>query len=87
MRDIDLAWALADAVKDSLKRGERMNAYVALGAGDTDSAIRQFVPAVVRLRVALPANVARALEKWSSVHDDESRSFVVRSRRAGAPGH
>jgi hypothetical protein len=77
VRDVDLAWALADAVKDSLKRGERMNAYVALGAGDTDSAIRQLMSAAARLRIVLPSNVTHALADWSSVKDVEPQSLGV----------
>jgi hypothetical protein len=70
MRSVDLAWTLAASVKDHLDAQERNLIYMALGSGDTYSAIRGLISAAVRERVWLPRNLINALLDWQSAHDD-----------------
>jgi hypothetical protein len=92
VHDINLAWDLADALRDILEPGERIGAYVALDGGDTYTAIRQLTSAAVRARIPLPADMTTALFDWWSAQDggDSELGTVVaslrtRSDRVSAP--
>jgi hypothetical protein len=50
----ELAWALAGAADRCVEPGERFYIYVALGAGDTDTAIAGLRRAVAREQRELP---------------------------------
>jgi hypothetical protein len=81
MRSVDLAWTLAASAKDHLDTAERNLIYVALGSGDTYSAIRRLISVAVRERVPLPQNLIDALQDWNSAHHDRDTklSAVIRS--------
>jgi hypothetical protein len=92
VHDINLAWDLADALRDILEPGEHIGAYVALGGGDTYTAIRQLASAAVRAGLALPADMTTALFDWWSAQDvgDSELATVIaslrnRSDRVSAP--
>jgi hypothetical protein len=40
LHQVELAWALVDATRDGMKRAQRIDTCVAIGSGDTRSAIR-----------------------------------------------
>jgi hypothetical protein len=64
-----LAWSLAEACNHCLDPAERCNIYVALGSGDTRTAISRLVMAAARQPTTLSPEVAVALRAWWAAHD------------------
>lgn len=65
-----LAWSLAEACRHSLSETEKCVVYVALGAGDTRTAINELVRAAAWEHIALSPEVAVALRSWWAAYDD-----------------
>lgn len=64
VHDLDLAWALAAATHDRLDAAERNAAYVEVGGGDTETAIRRLTSVAVREQVGMTPQLADALRAW-----------------------
>jgi hypothetical protein len=74
--EAELAWALARVADPHLNAVERNRVYVAIGVGDIFGAIDFLIRAVVRQRLALPADLVVRFTAWLDVyagHDDEPR--------------
>jgi hypothetical protein len=74
VNEAKLAWALAQAAHPYLTGIERHDVYVAIGGGETFSAIRCLLTAVVRARQALPRDLLMKFEEWLDAYvgsDDE----------------
>jgi hypothetical protein len=69
MNYTQLAWSLAEACNHCLDQSERCAIYVALGSGDTRTAISRLVSAAARQPVRLSPDVAVALRAWWVAHD------------------
>ena len=67
---VELAWKLADSVHEYLLTLERHRVYVALGSGDTDTAIIDLISVAARERIMLPRMVIAGLQLWHTAHDD-----------------
>jgi hypothetical protein len=94
VNEAELAWAFAQAANPNpyLTAIERNDVYVAIGGGETFSAIRCLITAVVRARQALPRDLLMKFEKWLDAYvrnDDEPhvRKLIglVKSRPVDAP--
>jgi hypothetical protein len=59
-----LAWALAEITHPYFYVAERNDIYVAIGAGDTFSAICSLITVIVRERLPLLADVVAMLPSW-----------------------
>jgi hypothetical protein len=68
LQEHDLAWALADIADPQCRCTERHNIYVAIGVGDTFSAIRALVMVIVREGLPLPLDLVAALASWLDAH-------------------
>ena len=68
MQDQDLAWALADIADPQCRCEERHYIYVAIGVGDTFSAIRALVMVIVREGLSLPLDLVAELPSWLNAH-------------------
>ena len=62
--EASLAWALADAVSVCFTWLDHVGIYIALGAGETCSAIEQILGIAVRKRYPLPATLISTLAVW-----------------------
>jgi hypothetical protein len=69
MNYAQLAWSLAEACNHCLDPSERCTIYVALGSGDTRTAISRLVRAAARQPVRLSPEVTVALRAWWVAHD------------------
>jgi len=72
--EIDLAWALALAVKPQLNVGEHNYIFVTIGAGDTFAAIRALLKWVVLKRIPVAPDLALRCASWLDAyagHEDE----------------
>jgi hypothetical protein len=65
-----LAWSLAETCSHCLNESEKCAVYVALGSGDTRTAISKLVKAAARQHVTLSTETAVALRAWWVAHDD-----------------
>jgi hypothetical protein len=70
MNYAQLAWSLAESCSHSLNESEKCAVYVALGSGDTRTAISKLVKAAARQHVTLSTETAAALRAWWVAHDD-----------------
>ena len=70
MADIELAWELAEGGARHLDATERDNLYVAIGAGETFSAVKLLMHAVVGNGVALRAETIIRLLAWLDGYRD-----------------
>jgi hypothetical protein len=64
-----LAWSLAEACNHCLEPAQRCAIYVALGSGDTRTAISRLVRAAARQPITLAPEVALELRAWWVAHD------------------
>ena len=74
VQEINLAWALAEAVKPHLSAIERNRVFMAIGAGETFAAIRGLVKSVAVKRIALRPDLAQQCITWLHAYvgqDDE----------------
>lgn len=78
MHPSDLAWLLAVAAGDRLEESKRFDVYVALGAGDTSTAIRELVQVAAREQVELDAEVISAVNAWWPAHKDYDPAQVAK---------
>jgi hypothetical protein len=69
MNYAQLAWSLAEACNHCLNPAERCKIYVALGSGDTRTAISRLVMAAAQQPITLSPEVALALRAWWAAHD------------------
>ena len=67
---VELAWILTIDAERWLTTEERLNAYVKLGAGDTEAAISDLIGVVVREQVGLSHGVVAALWRWLAGYPD-----------------
>jgi hypothetical protein len=65
-----LAWSLAETCSHCLNESEKCAIYVALGSGDTRTAIGNLVKAAARQHVTLSKETAAALRAWWVAHHD-----------------
>ena len=80
MHHVELAWALTEAANHCLNGSKRFDVYLALGAGDTYTVIRDLTRAVMREQVELAAEVVAALGTWWAAHqggDDRHIAALV----------
>ena len=76
IRDVDLAWALALAVKPQLNIGERNYVFVTIGAGDTFAAIGNLLKCIAVKRIPIGPDLAQRCASWLDAyvgHEDELR--------------
>lgn len=66
----DLAWMLADSITGYLTDHQRFGVYVALGAGDYQTVIRDLARTAAEIPLALPASAAGALNAWNRLYGD-----------------
>ena len=77
MHHVELAWALTEAADHCLDESKRFDVYLALGAGDTYTAIRDLTRILVREQVQLAAEVVAALGAWWAAHRDGDDHHVT----------
>jgi hypothetical protein len=77
MHDTELAWSLAEAAGHCLDGSKRSDVYVALGAGDTYTVIRDLTRVAVREQVELAAEVVVALRAWCAAHEDTENRYAA----------
>jgi hypothetical protein len=68
MQEQNLAWALAEIADPCFGVAERNDIYVAIGAGDTFSAIHASVAVIAREGLPLPFELVAALPSWLNAH-------------------
>jgi hypothetical protein len=73
-----LAWALADAADAHLDTGERHDVYIALGAGETLSAICVLTAVIARRRLALPADLVSEFTNWLDTYAGHAQEPFLR---------
>jgi hypothetical protein len=74
VQEINLAWALAEAVKPYLSAVERNHVFMAIGAGENFSAIRGLFKSVAIKRIALRPDLVQQCATWLHAyvgHKDE----------------
>jgi hypothetical protein len=74
VQEINLAWALAEAVKPYLSAVERNHVFMAIGAGENFSAIRGLFKSVAIKRIALRPDLVQQCTTWLHAyggHKDE----------------
>jgi hypothetical protein len=74
MTEINLAWALADAVKPHLNAVERSHLFVAIGAGETFPAIRHLLKLAAVRQVPVRPDLVQQCASWLRAyvgHTDE----------------
>jgi hypothetical protein len=74
VHDANLAWAVAEAAKPHLSDTERNAVFVAIGAGETFTAIRQLFRLVGIKRIPLGPELLRQCRTWLQAyggHEDE----------------
>lgn len=74
MTEINLAWALADAVKPHLNAVERTHLFVAIGAGETFPAIRHLLRLASERQIPLRPDLVQQCASWLQAyvgHTDE----------------
>jgi len=64
-----LAWSLAETCSHCLNESEKCGVYVALGSGDTRTAISKLVKAAARQQLTLSTDVTAALRAWWVAQD------------------
>jgi recombinational DNA repair protein (RecF pathway) len=64
-----LAWSLPETCSHCLNEIEKCAVYVALGSGDTRTAISKLVKAAARQQLTLSTDVAAALRAWWVAQD------------------
>jgi hypothetical protein len=62
--EAELAWALAQATHPHLDTVERHDIYIAIGVGETFSAIASLIATVVGRQLSLPAQLVNRLVSW-----------------------
>jgi hypothetical protein len=70
MNHVDLAWALAGAAEQCLTARQRLDCYVALGAGDLATAIEISTRALVLHGAEISAGTGAALRNWRDAYPD-----------------
>lgn len=70
MSYVQLAWSLAETCSQCLSESEKCAVYVALGGGDTHTAISKLVKAAARENISLSVDAAAALQVWWAAHKD-----------------
>jgi hypothetical protein len=73
-----LAWALAHAAAPHLNAAERNDIYVAIGVGETFSAISSLTATVVRKRLTLPADLVIRFSTWLDAYVGSDREPHLR---------
>jgi hypothetical protein len=63
-----LTWALAEIAHPHIRAAERNANYVAIGAGDTFSAICSLVTVIVREGLSPPCDLVDAVPRWLNAH-------------------
>jgi hypothetical protein len=76
MHDMELAWSLSEAAGHCLDGSKRSDVYVALGAGDTSTVIRDLTHVAAREQVELAAEVVAALRAWWLAHEDTDNRYT-----------
>ena len=74
---MELAWSLAEAAGHCLDGSKRSDVYVALGAGDTSTVIRDLTRVAAREQVELAADVVAALRTWWAAHEDTDNHYAA----------
>ena len=75
LHHVELAWRLAMVTNAHLSARERNEIYVAVGAGDTYTAIRKSTAIAARKHVEVPAAIKEAVERWWAAHEDATDDF------------
>jgi hypothetical protein len=78
MQEQNLAWALAESADPCFRLAERNYIYVAIGAGDTFSAICALVAVIAREGLPLPLELVPALTSWLNAHSHNESEPRVR---------
>jgi hypothetical protein len=74
VREADLAWALVEAAKPHLSAVERNDVFMAIGAGDTFTAIRQLFSWVASKGIPVGLDLVECCTTWLHAyagHEDE----------------
>jgi hypothetical protein len=78
VHEADLAWRLALAVKPHLDTVERNDIFVALGAGDTFSAMRRLLKLVAVNKICIGPELARECISWLEGHVQHDGEYFRR---------
>jgi hypothetical protein len=78
VQETDLAWALADAARPYLCAVERNYVYVAIGAGETFTAIRQLFKSVAVKRIPLRADLVQRCTMWLDAYVGHEQERYLR---------
>lgn len=88
MRDVDeasLAWALIDVVTPQLNVLERNLAFVAVGAGDTFTAIRQILKLIAVKHIPLRSHLVQLCTIWLDAYTMHADYALLRRLIEGVP--
>jgi hypothetical protein len=75
VHEADLAWRLALAVKPHLDTVERNDIFVALGAGDTFSAMRRLLKLVAVKKIRIGPQLVRQCISWLEGHVQQNGEY------------
>jgi hypothetical protein len=78
MHEADLAWTLALAVKPHLDTVERNDIFVALGAGDTFSAMRRLLRLVAVKKICIGQELVPQCISWLEGHIQHDGQYFRR---------
>jgi hypothetical protein len=78
LHEANVAWALADAVKPYLCAAERNDVYVAIGAGETFTAIRQLLKSVAMNRIPLRPDLLHRCTTWLDTYVGHEEEWYLR---------
>lgn len=76
--ETSLAWTLADLAQPRLSVSERSRVYLALGAGDTFSAIQMLLKLLSAKQIPLRADLARRLTTWLGAYANHQEEQNLR---------
>jgi hypothetical protein len=76
--ETSLAWTLADLARPRLSVSERSRVFLAVGAGDTFSAIRMLLKLLSAKQIPLRADLARRLTTWLGAYANHQEEQNLR---------
>jgi hypothetical protein len=74
----NLAWAIAEAVKSHLSIVERNDVYVAIGVGETFTAIHRLITSAATNQIVLPGELVQRCGTWLDAYVDHSEQQHLR---------
>jgi hypothetical protein len=78
VEETSLAWTLADLARPRLSVSERSRVFLAVGAGDTFSAIRMLLKLLSAKQIPLRADLAKRLTSWLGAYANHQEEQNLR---------